>query len=825
MTSLKFIGDVSPAVGAALALFAAVACWCFYRRETRKLPQPLAWLLPFLRSFAIALSLLVLTGPVLHHRYRQGNPGRISVLVDGSQSMFISDKQAEREQKIEVARALGWVRDTERSLAQDQTSLAPLHQAVERFDQSSRYGRAIELLLSSAGGLLESLRDSFEIRVSSFDARGSQVLWESTLASPSDLPPSIDAWRPASPARSTDIGTALKSAFGTDSSASTQRSAVGPFNDASTVADSVIVLLTDGQHNSGNSPIEIANQLSSEGRKVFIVGYGSMTEADDIGINAIEHPERLFHTDNLRGKLIIKDRFAGKPITATIKHRGKVVWETHFTADNSAERRVDFSFPLEAVVKEVSSQAERGIVYAAIPLEFDVELSHFDGEADLGNNQSQFNVTAVTQQAGMLIVDGRSRWETRYLRNIFQRDPTWSVDSVIEQPGPGTSLVTSASTSDVNASFPDSREQLLEYDLIVLGEVSLGSLGLKQLSWIREFVEVSGGGLIVIDGARGHLRGNSYLPLHPLFPVRWHKIPLMSEFPHRAALTAAGSRLAALQLAESDEAANEALWRRLPELRYVSHVEALPGSEILATAKNDIEQSPLFITRQFGAGRVFFSATDETWRWRYRIADVIHQRLWNQIARWVMRLPMAVHGQCLSLDSGRSSYAVGDSIEIRARLKQLDGQLATSQSVEAIVDCADRTVLTLPLMADPSLPGVYAGRVEKLPIGNYTISVRASGFSRESLDIQTQFSVVEPNSVEMQQLARNKQLLEKIAETTGGKYLDEEEGDQLRELLRPLSGGTIDQSETVLWQSYWWFVPILASLTLEWWLRKKAGLL
>jgi hypothetical protein len=29
----------------------------------------------------------------------------------------------------------------------------------------------------------------------------------------------------------------------------------------------------------------------------------------------------------------------------------------------------------------------------------------------------------------------------------------------------------------------------------------------------------------------------------------------------------------------------------------------------------------------------------------------------------------------------------------------------------------------------------------------------------------------------------------------------------------------------VLWQSWWWFIPIVLLLTLEWILRKRAGML
>jgi hypothetical protein len=33
------------------------------------------------------------------------------------------------------------------------------------------------------------------------------------------------------------------------------------------------------------------------------------------------------------------------------------------------------------------------------------------------------------------------------------------------------------------------------------------------------------------------------------------------------------------------------------------------------------------------------------------------------------------------------------------------------------------------------------------------------------------------------------------------------------------------EGDTVLWQSYWWFLPIILLLTAEWIIRKRVGML
>jgi hypothetical protein len=251
----------------------------------------------------------------------------------------------------------------------------------------------------------------------------------------------------------------------------------------------------------------------------------------------------------------------------------------------------------------------------------------------------------------------------------------------------------------------------------------------------------------------------------------------------------------------------------------------LPGAEVLATAISEIESQPLLVTRRFGAGRVFFSATDETWRWRYKVADAVHQRLWNQLARWVMRTPMAVQGEFVSLDCGEASYAFGKNVEIRTQLRDQNGLPASGKSPIALLSLGGELAARVPLIEDPNVPATYYASIASLGAGDYDVSLEVAGFSREALDVHANFSVVSPPSIEMQQTVCDDRMLRELAEMTGGKYLPETDADQLFPLLRPLSSGRFVESDTILWQTYWWFAAAMIVLVAEWWLRKRAGLI
>ena len=62
----------------------------------------------------------------------------------------------------------------------------------------------------------------------------------------------------------------------------------------------------------------------------------------------------------------------------------------------------------------------------------------------------------------MLIIDGRPRWETRYLRNLFQRDERWQVSLTVAGPGAAEDSLPRGEGEDV---FPEDKRTLFARDL------------------------------------------------------------------------------------------------------------------------------------------------------------------------------------------------------------------------------------------------------------------------------------------------------------------------------------------------------------------------
>jgi hypothetical protein len=367
---------------------------------------------------------------------------------------------------------------------------------------------------------------------------------------------------------------------------------------------------------------------------------------------------------------------------------------------------------------------------------------------------------------------------------------------------------------------------LFEHDLIVTTLDTARELTEEQQAWMADFVSVSGGGLVIIDSKRE--RGTSPIEsqLLTLLPV----ITLDQPFEHSSSslrLTASAKNQAAFQLGASDSA-NDATWSQLPAPKSIRSVSLVPGAESMVEVMNSTSNKasqPLVATKVLGQGRVIYFAADESWRWRMNVADLYHQRFWNQIATWCMRTPFAVSDAFASLDSGSRLYSTSSSITVRAKFKQNDSQPLENASVQAIVERDGQRYASFPLTPEAEARGFYRTTFGPLPNGDYRVRLEAAGIPSDAISLSTQFTVQPPVDLEMQSLACDAETLRQAAAITGGEFAFLESATEMTDKLEQFRLGKIVETQTLLWQSYPWFATIIGLLAVEWYLRKRAGLI
>lgn len=825
------------------SILAGVVVMALYLRETSAIGSPWSWVLPGMRATAVVLACLLLAGPVWHRRQVIGNPARIVWAVDRSLSMSETDSQS------------GATGD--------------------------RMRRATDLLFGSQAneGWIEQLRETHLMDVVLFDD-AAQLAWSSDESS--ELP----AVAPETPQNGDGERVDLRAGF-RDETRALFDAAEGTVTDLSAPLRSVVavgrlgadgsgetngeetsralVLFSDGRDSAGRSGAgELAVQLADAGWVVHTVGMGSLEEAADVGVVDVDAPERVADDGRLAGRVWVKHFGIGQQgVRVDIRSGEQIVWSETVELEGDGKTPVEFDFPVESLMKQAASSDVRGVDRESVVLSLAAEVSFAggssagdvavdgvsSGNAKSANDSMAFRIAAASRDRRLLILDGSARWEIRYLKNLFSRDPAWAVDTILF--GRGTDMPT-VYRGEEPGELPESARGWSRYDAVVLGEIPADQWTSEDAERLTEFV-AGGGGLVVIDGRYERVRELSAVEaMASLIPVSFDIenenenngpfAKIVSVVPTDAGRT---HPVMLLDVGASggsdggDSSDSGELWKRLPAPSSINIVRSQPDAEVWASGLDEQgNETPWLVTRMFGGGRVFYLASDQTWRWRYKIESRLHSRFWNQLMTAAMQPPYAVQDDFVAIGTDKIDYRVGQSATIRARLLGgglLEGEDGTDPSgafgsnpprtVDALLLRDDQVIATLPMRLDDARRRTYIGQTDALPEGEYRVRVRASGFDAGALKASTPIWVVPPRRGELDRVSLDEAALQRIANSGAGGYWHESSADEVLANLKPLSGGRIVESDTLLWQSWWVFCIIITLLGLEWWLRKRVGLI
>lgn len=661
-----------------------------------------------------------------------------------------------------------------------------------------RFSRAADLLLKGEKPLLKQLSENSDVELVAL--RGAQVqrLWwhrQQGKDSSGELPSTLDLQPDANVS---NLDQTLRAGLGAMS------------------AGTALVLLTDGQHNAEGSPEELAGVLKGSSIPVFPIGFGVETPPSDLAVLDIAAPEAVFTKEQVQGRITVQDSMPPNlPAVVKLESQGKTLWEQAFVTDGKGARSFDYVFEMQAVPGAAADAKDKNLRLLSVSVAAAGDKAAM--ERTRSNNFREVALHVLQKKRKILLIDGRPRWETRYAHNHYERDERWETKVIFDDSS-------SDNQSRAGKDFPSTREELLTYDLVVLGDMAPQRLRAESVEWLMEYVEKRGGGLVLLDGAAGKLRDWSQSKAASILPVQWLGDGKGLHGTHTWQLTSDAERHTALRLSDSPSA-NASLWPSLPTASWTAQVKALPGGFTLATLQaKDGSSAPAMVLRNVGAGAVLYLSTDQLWRWRYQVADLYHQRLWMQVGAWIAAPPFQLDAGRISVGTDRLRYSVGEQAEIRVRLRNASGGMLLDAAPRAYLYHDEKESAALNLEPDPTHPGVYRALTPPLKAGDWQVAVSESPTATKTVE-RLSLRVAEGGNSELATLTMNRPLLETMARTTSGRFLREEQAvAELPRLLEAADAKQVSVEETLLWSSWWWLLPIIILLTAEWLMRRKLRL-
>jgi len=386
-----------------------------------------------------------------------------------------------------------------------------------------------------------------------------------------------------------------------------------------------------------------------------------------------------------------------------------------------------------------------------------------------------------------------------------------------------------ADRKDLADGFPTKPEELFKFSGLIIGDVEANYFTAAQQEMIREFANRRGGGVLFLGG-RATLSDGGYphSPLAELLPVKlFDRKDTFHRDPGTFELSALGRDSIICRLEEKPER-NAERWKKMPVLADFQEVgEAKPGAVVLAevTAAGK-KKSPLLVTENYGRGRTALFATSGSWRWQMMQdhTDRTHEMFWGQLLRWLVT---DTPGRVLAT-STKTVFADETKIPLRAEVRDKSFRPLSNVRVEARIVGPAGVAATVELNPAPLEEGVYTAEYAAEKPGSYVaeIVVKPADGAKPDLEEAGRDVIMfrrEDGVAENFRVAQNRELLEKLAEQTGGRYYTAKDMGKLAEQISYSEAGITTRETKDLWDMPVIFLFALSLRAMEWMLRRKWG--
>lgn len=636
-----------------------------------------------------------------------------------------------------------------------------------------------------------------------------------------------------------------------------------------------LLLLTDGNLTDYDKKMD----WSTLPFPVFPVADANASRIADIRFGDVTISETDFETAPITiDTTLVHQNLPNKEVTIVLKDSSdQVLEQQQLTTDKSLIQPVRFRFRPET----------SGVSFFRIECFVSSEEDALKNgtskfEATVANNSK---LVAVNQRRGpyeVLYVSGRPNWEFKYLRRALDEDaevrfvgllrlakkqPKFSFrDSNVQSSAnplfaglggeeeeiaeqldePVLVPIGVKDATELAEGFPSDPETLFPFSAIIIDDLEAEFFTQDQLLLIRQFISTRGGAILMLGGEdsleKGGFEDTALADLAPVYLSQSPRSTNAEDYQqdldgpsdsYKMQLTREGFLQPFLRLRGTEQAEAKRL-NEAPPLKVLNQAARLkPGSVTLATATNNRGQVfPALVSQSFGRGKTAAMLLGDVWRWSLqdgiagRTADEgtpaksedDPAQVWRQMVRWLVsdvQRPVTISAAPTDIPAvSKLIVDVKDS-----QFAPLDGA-----NVSIKVTMPDASTVDVEPEPDAEKMGRYTAEIWSRNAGGYIANVTVTASDDSPIGTAQYGWTSDPAAKEFETLGMNTELLESIAQQTGGKVIDY---DSLDAFPSYLSSRPIPVTETwtfPLWHRWWILSLAIACLCGEWGIRRWRGL-
>jgi uncharacterized membrane protein len=575
-----------------------------------------------------------------------------------------------------------------------------------------------------------------------------------------------------------------------------------------------LVVLTDGADNGEGVLDDAVRELVASGVPVYAVGIGDETFARDLEVARVDAPRQALVGASVAVDVSLHHvGYRGRTVTVAVEDERQIL----------AQRDVTLSETGDVTAATLRFTPDEPGVRS-----LDVSVAVQPGEVVAENNTAGVLLDVRDDRPRLLVFDGEPRPEITFLRRALDDDPFLRVVILQRTADDKFYRIGVEDSTELITGFPTEREVLFQFDGLVLGSVEASFFTRDQLRMVAEFVERRGGGLLVLGGRDGFEAGGyARTALADVLPVVLEEPTDETPPPVevRVERTPSGQGHAALQLSD-DPGEADAAWDGLPALTtFHRFAELKPGATSLLTG-SPTDGGPalvVFASQRYGRGRAGVFAVQDSWLWQMHadipVEDPRHETLWRQMLRWLVAdVPASV-----SVVASSDRVEPGRDVVLRAEVTDSGFLYVNGARVSATVTTPAGHVDELPLEWTVARDGQYEGAYRPVEHGRYEARITATRGGTVLGERVVHFEADDLGR-EFFGAAMRRDVLERIADETGGRFYTPDDVDALPEDVSITERGATVVEERDLWDMPILFVLLIGCLGAEWTLRRTRGL-
>ena len=394
-----------------------------------------------------------------------------------------------------------------------------------------------------------------------------------------------------------------------------------------------------------------------------------------------------------------------------------------------------------------------------------IEAVPIDGEVTAADNRLDIGVSIETARIPVLIFDSRPSWHSTFVRRALEDDPRFAVQH-------RTRLAPSLSSGTPGGRLDAAT--LDQVPLVIVGGPD--ALSHSDVTLLESYVTVRGGTLVLLPDRRPSgdvLR---------LFAGNWteHLFPVPQP-------------VGVLRAAEMLRVAG-----------------ASPAATVLAASDN----AAVIVSTPTGAGRVIISGAMDSWRYRHlgagapALGDVeAFDRFWRSLAA-----EGAAAGEGLTVSFATAVLERGTRAAFTLRDRTL--QPASSSEANVVQRCGDGPAQPVRVWPRGAI-GEFAGELAALAIGTCTIEATV-GDRQVTASVAIVAHAFRAVDDTLAKLERRVRASAGVVATAGDEAA----------VASALGNAALASRDVTAhpMRPAWWMIPFVACLSIEWWLRRRAGL-